>query len=186
MAADPTLSLQVGAPHAVRREDLETEVPLDAETRALMAELSGDTDIRVSARAGFEDAFQLDKSSLEKGWEYRFCHKNPTQIARRKAQGYRVVDPKKEVIKNFAGDRVHVDADNTYTVGDTILMKCPSNIHTARRTLRNAQAVTRLASDREALVTGFRERARKAGVSENHIQVESRTIGGDSPKEGGG
>lgn len=76
---------------------------------------------------------ELDMSTLDAGYVYRWVHKTPLKVARQRARGYSIVDPaESEGIKNAVGDSPEAE-DGTYTVGDLVLMRCKKLTHKARR-----------------------------------------------------
>jgi hypothetical protein len=64
----------------------------------------------------------LDESTLDPNYTYRWVHKSGLKIGRQKARGYVIVKPEDEEIKNAAGEAPEA-ADGTYTIGDVVLMK---------------------------------------------------------------
>lgn len=85
-----------------------------------------------------EDAMRslldLDPSTLDRGFKYRWVYKASLKVARKKAKGYTVVNPSTEPgIKNLVGDSPDIAEDGTYTVMDVVLMRCPKSVHKARR-----------------------------------------------------
>ena len=106
-------------------------------------------------------AMDLDMTLLDPNYEYRFVFKSPTRIARCKAKGYVKVNPDEEEVTNTVGDRLEVDVDGFYTVGDVILMKCRrqkvEQRREADRDLTNARLKTAKAK--------FKKEARRAGTT---------------------
>lgn len=75
---------------------------------------------------------ELDMSTLDPGYIYRWVYKAPLKAARARARGYEIVDPAEEAIKNAVGDSPEAE-DGTYTIGDVVLMRCKKPIHRERR-----------------------------------------------------
>lgn len=75
---------------------------------------------------------ELDPKTLDPKFEYRWVHKSGLKIARQRARGYVIVDPVEEKITNLVGESPEA-ADNTYTIGDVVLMKIKKLEHRARR-----------------------------------------------------
>ncbi len=149
------------------RSVFDSAVTLDAETKQLLQELGQEParpTVGVNAREGFQVLLELDPSSLAPDFEYRFVLKHPQQVARRRAQGYTVVDPSREEVRNFSGEKVHIEADGTYTEGDCVLMKVPKHIHGYRRQARAARADGLLASETQHMKQTFVRSAVKHGV----------------------
>lgn len=103
----------------------------------------------------------LDKSTLDPNFEYRFVYKSNTRIARTKAKGYVKVDPDQEEITNTVGDKLEVDADGFYAVGDTVLMKCRREKFEARKERDVDLTNSRL----KAAKRKFKREARAAGTT---------------------
>lgn len=76
---------------------------------------------------------EIDPSTLDKDYKYRWVKKAPLLIARKKAKGYMLVLPSDEEIKNPIGEDLEVAEDGTYTLGDVVLMKCKRSRYNERR-----------------------------------------------------
>jgi hypothetical protein len=86
---------------------------------------------------------ELDKSKLDPDYEYRWVHKSPLKVARARARGYRIVEPDSEDVLNAVGESPAA-ADNTYTIGDVVLMKIKRIDHRARRQAQKRKTDQRL------------------------------------------
>lgn len=75
----------------------------------------------------------LDPSRLDPEYNYHWVHKSPQKVARARARGYRLVNPLEEPdVVNAVGDSPAA-ADNTYTVGDVVLMRAPKATYKGRK-----------------------------------------------------
>lgn len=106
---------------------------------------------------------QLDLSSLDPKYIYRLVHKSNLKVARAKAKGYVIVRPEEEEIKNAVGDSPEAE-DGTYTVGDTVLMKCPKDTHRARRHHVKRKTDARLGAQKKKFRKTAKQVSRKAGI----------------------
>lgn len=111
----------------------------------------------------------LDVSTLDRRFQYRFVYKSPLKLARAKARGYVVVDPAEEDgIRNIAGEVMETAADGTYSVGDTVLMKIPKVAYRAREKKKKRRTDARLKGPSK----GFKKKAREqASIRGQEIEV---------------
>ncbi len=91
----------------------------------------------------FGSLLDLDLSKLDSDYQYRWVHKSPLKVARARARGYRLVEPNSEEILNAVGESPAA-ADNTFTVGDLVLMKIKKLDHRARRIAQKRKTDARL------------------------------------------
>lgn len=104
---------------------------------------------------------ELDLSTLDPGFTYRWVNKSQLKVARAKAKGFKIVDPAEdEGIHNLFGDDIEAQ-DGTYTVGDVVLMKMPKERHKARRHMVRRKTDQRL----KGPVKKFRKVARDVSES---------------------
>lgn len=87
---------------------------------------------------------ELDPSTLQKGFEYRWVHKSPLKVARAKARGYTIVDANSEELKNAVGESPEIAADGTFTLGDVVLMKINRTNLRARKIAQKRRTDKRL------------------------------------------
>lgn len=149
------------------QEELAAEVPLDEETAQALSRAGESYTgpvVRVNHREGFQDLIDVVKEDLDPSFVYRWVQKSAKQVSRRKAQGYVIVNPSREVIRNFSGQQVHVEADQTYTEGDLVLMKCPRHIHSHRRAAKEEVSSGRLTAETQNMRHSFMRSARQSGV----------------------
>lgn len=118
-----------------------------------------EVELRIESLDHMGSNLDLDPSALERGYKYRWVYRAPVKVARAKARGYRIVDPKShKKIKNFVGDVLPIAEDGTVTVGDVILMRIPISVHKARRKeLRKTNKARLEGPERQ-----FRKKAREA------------------------
>jgi hypothetical protein len=86
---------------------------------------------------------ELDPSTLDPGYVYRWVHKLPLKVARAKAKGYELVKPSEEQILNVVGDSPEAE-DGTYTLGDVVLMRVKKLTESSTRRLRSFRRKRRL------------------------------------------
>lgn len=106
---------------------------------------------------------QLDSRTLNPKFVYRFVHKSSLKVARAKARGYVIVKPEEETILNAVGDSPEAE-DGTYTIGDVVLMKCPKDVHRARRHHTKRKTDARLGAQKKKFSRTAKQAARRAGV----------------------
>jgi hypothetical protein len=116
-------------------------------------------EIVINSTNEFQSMLDLDLSTLDPNFTYRFANVAPLKVARWKARGYTIVDATQESgIRNAVGDAPEAE-DGTYRVGDLVLMKVPKTLRKARRRA--------LAKKRDQRLKGpekqFRHQARKKG-----------------------
>lgn len=105
---------------------------------------------------------QLDVDKLDHNYEYRWVHKSPLKVARARARGYRTVEPDSEEILNAVGESPAA-ADNTYTIGDVVLMKIKKLDHRARRVAQKRKTDARLKGPVRKFRKSAQEKARLRG-----------------------
>lgn len=116
-------------------------------------------EIAITSTNEFKSMLDLDLSTLDPNFTYRFANVAPLKVARWKARGYVVVDAIKEPnIRNAVGDAPEAE-DGTYRVGDLVLMKVPKTRRAARRRALAKQRDERL----KGPVKQFRSKAKKRG-----------------------
>lgn len=112
----------------------------------------------------------LDPSSLERGYRYRWVYRAPVKVSRAKARGYRIVDPAThKKIRNFASDVLTPSEDGTITVGDVVLMRVPEEHYRGRRKeirRRTKDRLTGKGREENRFKAKARETARRAKLSE--------------------
>ena len=107
---------------------------------------------------------EIDPSTLNPDFNYRFVHYSPLKISRAKAKGYVVVDPaEEEGIKNVYGDPVD-DTGGVYRIGDVVLMKVPKLRHKARRNLIKRKSEARLRGPTKRFKRDARDASVQRGV----------------------
>jgi hypothetical protein len=118
-----------------------------------------DAYISVQDRTEPELALVLDPDSLDKNLHYRFVDDRPTNVARKKALGYRVVSRTKDKVRT-AIELEHT-SDDTIRHADMILMCAPKEKVLERRRGRRELVKSRL----QATEDNFKEKVAKARAS---------------------
>jgi len=130
------------------------------DTMSAVNERTAESRLRVDV-AGYDfmaGDIELDPDTLEEGLHYRFVQESPQRIARRKAQGYRVVKRSDGV--RLLADEEAGDSEDIIRSGDRILMACPQEVFEERRAKKARLTQARLSQgDRQ-----FRRRSREKGV----------------------
>lgn len=106
---------------------------------------------------------ELDPSTLDPAYNYRWAHKTPLKVARLRAKGYEIVKPEEVEIKNAVGDSPESE-DGTYTVGDLVLMRCKKQIHRARRHKIAKKTTQRLKGPEKKFRRTAKEKGRARGL----------------------
>ena len=86
---------------------------------------------------------ELDPSTLDPNFKYRWVNAASLKLARARAKGYRTVDAEVETIKNAVGDSPEAEG-GVYRVGDVILMKTPIATYKSRRKVIRRKTDARL------------------------------------------
>lgn len=110
---------------------------------------------------------ELDLSSLDQKYQYRWVYKHPMKIARAKAKGYELVPPSTQV-KNAVGDSPGTAEDGTITVGDVVLMRTLKELYNHRR----KQLATKTKGRLRGQTKKFKKEAQEAGRRRYHQEVE--------------
>lgn len=113
---------------------------------------------------------ELDPTTLDKNFTYRWVYKSPLKIARARARGYVMVDPSTEDVLNAVGESPE-SADGTYTLGDVVLMKLPKLQHRARRIAQKNKTDKRLKVPARKFRKTVQEKSRLRG---QEIEVISK------------
>lgn len=133
---------EVGGPRVTNRESMGAVPPLP--------------DLQVTAR-DLATLIDLDVSRLDPKFHYRLVHKSRQKVARRRAMGYKVVDPAEEEVYHNSGERLEPAEDGTYSVADLVLMKIPRREHKQRRLAQKRRTEQRLKGPKRA----FKNKARR-------------------------
>lgn len=107
---------------------------------------------------------ELDPSTLDPAYVYRWVRKVPLKMARQKVKGYEIVVPADdEGIRNVFGDSPEAE-DGTYTMGDVVLMRCKKQSHKARRHAVKRRTDQRLRGPEKKFRRESDEIAQKRGI----------------------
>jgi hypothetical protein len=109
-------------------------------------------------RRHLSDSAVLDPDSLDPNLHYRFVQHRPTQVARAKMAGYRIVSPTDSGVKTIH-DQEDGHPENVIKHGDRVLMATPKAKHkqnrddlrrlTNQRLESNSQRVKELAKEKK-------------------------------------
>lgn len=108
-------------------------------------------------RRDMESVLQLDESTLDPSFNYRWVKDEPQRIARHKMKGYVVVSQDEGVRTMIELDQA---SDGVVRIGDTILMKCPRARYEERQRQNDLLTNARLQTNDQEV----RRRAAKHGV----------------------
>lgn len=115
-----------------------------------------EAEVYVSDRSDAEEALILDPASLNPNLHYRFVQDRPNNVAKKKANGYRMVSRSKDGVKTLI--QLEKTADDTIRHADMVLM-CTTKAHYEKRRGNRR----RLVHDRlEATHEQFKQRVRDA------------------------
>lgn len=114
--------------------------------------------VEVVSNEDSQDALALDPETLEGGMHYRFCR--PSNIAKRKAQGYTMVLRSETGVKLLNEETSVQSVDDLVRVGNLVLMSCAEERFKQRRNKTTQLSRNRLVSAERA----FEQRAKKRGV----------------------
>lgn len=108
----------------------------------------------------------IDLSSINPDYVYRWVHKSQRKISRKRAVGWEIVVPADEPdIRNTLGDPLEEDADGTYTLGDVVLMRIRKVQHRARRHAVKRHTDQRLRGPERKFKREARDRGAERGLS---------------------
>lgn len=137
------------------------------------------TNLQVESLENLGSMLELDASTLDPNFKYRWVNENNLKQARARAKGYRAVDPETEEVKNAVGDSPEV-VGGVYKVGDVILMKTPIATYRARRVKINQKRDRRLKGPERKFRKEVKEQSELRGET---IEVVSGERGEPGPKD---
>ena len=120
--------------------------PQIGNTQKVTREATFPSDFTVLNRENAASLLDIDTSTLDPAFKYRWVNKTGTKFSRAKMRGYVVVDPSKEEVRTTAGAEPDVGPDGVYQCSDVVLMKIPRSKYKARRALVRERTESRLKS----------------------------------------
>lgn len=124
-------------------------------------------DLQVEAR-NLAGLTELDMSTLDSNYTYRWVNSAPLKVARARANGYVMVDSSEEEILNAVGESPEAE-DGTYRVGDCVLMKIKKLPYKARRKAVQRTTKSRLKGPTKKFQNKAESSARQRGL--DNIEV---------------
>jgi hypothetical protein len=102
----------------------------------------------------------LNHETLDDSFHYRFIQERPTQVARAKLKGYKIVRPS-ETGEETIFEQEDADAQDIIKHGDRILMKIPKKGHLQHRERTRERALNRLRTPDQKVRAQAKERGIK-------------------------
>lgn len=135
--------------------------------------------LQVESLENLGSMLELDPSTLDPNFKYRWVNENNLKLARARAKGYRPVDPEIEEVKNAVGDSPEV-VGGVYKVGDVVLMRTPISTYRGRRQKIAQKRDRRLKGPVRKFKREAQEQSERRG---ERIEVVSGERGEPGPKD---
>lgn len=135
--------------------------------------------LQVESLENLGSMLELDPSTLDPNFKYRWVNENNLKVARARAKGYRPVDPEIEEVKNAVGDSPEV-VGGVYKVGDVVLMRTPISTYRGRRQQIAQKRDRRLKGPVRKFKREAQEQSERRG---ERIEVVSGERGEPGPKD---
>lgn len=110
---------------------------------------------------------ELDLTSQDPHFKYRWVNVAPIKVARARGKGYKFVEPDEDLIRTLVGESPDAE-DGRIRVADVVLMKCPKPVHRERRVAVAKRTKDRLTAPKRK----FKREATARGIERYNTPVE--------------